>query len=418
MGRAGSLLVALVAATAVACGDDGAASSGAEGDGGVAPGPSGACGSVRLTQYAASAGGWCEFDRTLDVLPAEIQGGMTLAIAEPYDGSSYGGDPGEACGECWEIDTIHATRVVMVHDLCPIEGNPLCAGGHFHFDLAGEAAAALGGGELDEASARRVPCPVSGNVFAQIIDRNEWGYVRLQLVNHRVPIRAVDYRAADGATWFPLARSGGAWDVPENGEMFAADGPGGVFRLTSAQGEVVECPNALGYGVGIGAVLDLGAQLDDLEPPDGGPCEFVPPADVYVDGWGGIPEVRWASNPWSGVAIEETEDGCAAGSCLRVDPLPQWGGFHLYYRQAFPASTFSTLSLKARAVSGTGTIDVAPNGDGGECAITSVAIGPEWTEVTVDVAAACAGIDALNMVTAQNTGDPFELLVDDVRWSE
>jgi hypothetical protein len=399
------------------CGAGGSSGDGL-GDGGIAPGPSAECGSVRLTQYAASAGGWCEFDRTLDVLPADVREGMTLAVAEPYDGSSYGGEPGEACGECWEIDTIHATRVVMVHDLCPIEGNPLCAGGHFHFDLASEAGEALGGGGLDAAEARRVPCPVEGNVFAQIIDRNEWGYVRLQFVNHRVPIRAAEYRAADGATWFPLQRSGGAWHVPEDGEMFAADGPGGVFRLTSAQGEVIESANVLDYGVGIDAVFDLGVQLTDLEPPDGGPCEFVPPADVYVDGWGGIPEVRWMPNPWSGTSIEETEDGCYSGSCLRVDPLPQWSGFHLYYRQAFPTSTFSTLSLRARTVSGTGTIDVAPNGDEGECAVTNVAVGPEWTQITIDVADVCAGIDALSMVTAQNTGEAIKILLDDVVWGE
>jgi hypothetical protein len=416
MGSKASWVLA-VAAGLSGCGSSGGGAS-SIGDGGVASQPDHGCGSVRLTQYAASAGGWCEYDRTLGVLPADVRAGMTLAIAEPYNGSSYGGEPGEACGECWEIDTIHATRTVMVHDLCPIEGNPLCAGGHFHFDLAGEAGEALGGGGLDEASARRVPCPVEGNVHAQIIDRNEWGYVRLQFVNHRVPIRAAEYRAADGTTWHQLPRSGGAWHVLENGEMFAAGGPGGVFRLTSAQGQVIESTNALGYDVGIGSVFDLGVQLDDLEPPDGGPCEFVPPADVYADGWGGIPEVRWAPNPWSGVAIDEIEGGCAAGSCLRVDPLPQWGGFHLYYRQAFPVSTFAGLSLRARTASGTGAIDVAPNGDGGECAPTSVAVGPEWTEIDIDVAEVCGGVAELNMVTVQNTGDPVALILDDILWSE
>ena len=350
------------------------------------------------------------------MLPADVQAGMTLAVSEPYNGSSYGGDPGEACGECWEIDTINGTRIVMVHDLCPIEGNPLCAGGHFHFDLASEAAAALGGGALDEGSTRRVPCPVSGNVFAQINDRNEWGYVRLQFVNQRIPIRTAEFRAADGADWFPLERSGGAWHVAESGEMFAEDGPGGVFRLTSAQGEVVEGANVLDYETGIGAVFDLGVQLTDRDPPEGEACEFVPPADVYVDAWGGIPEVLWAPNPWDGTAIAEVESGCRSGSCLRIDPLPQWSGFHLYYRQAFPTSTFATLSLWARAAAGAGTIDVAPNGDDGQCTVTSVAVGTDWTQITIDVASTCAGYGTLNTVTIQNTGDAFELLLDDVRW--
>jgi hypothetical protein len=306
----------------------------------------------------------------------------------------------------------------MVHDLCPIEGNPLCAGEHFHFDLAGEAAAALGAGGLDEGSTRRVPCPVAGNVHAQILDRNEWGYLRLQLVNHRIPIRAAEFRAADGDAWHPLARSGGAWDVPENGEPFAADGPGGVLRLTSAQGEVVEGANTLGYDVGIGAVFDLGAQLTDQDPAAGETCEFVPPAEVYVDGWGGIPEVRWEPNPWDGTEIAETESGCRAGSCLAVAPLPQWSGFHLYYRQAFPVSTFASLSLWARAASGEGAVDVAPSGDDGQCPVTSVPVGADWTQITIDVASVCEGYAALNAVTVQNTGADLELVLDDVQWAE
>lgn len=404
-----------MAVALAACSDGGGAPGG---DGGIADQPGADCGSVRLTQYAASAGGYCEFDRTIEVLPADVQAGMTTAIAEPWNGSSYGGDPGEACGECWEVDTINGTRIVMVHDLCPIEGNPLCAGGHFHFDLAGEAAEALGGGGLDEGSTRRVPCPVEGNVFAQIIDRNEWGYVRLQFVNHRIPIRTAEFRAADGDAWFALERSGGAWHVLEDGEAFAADGPGGAFRLTSAQGEVLEGVNVLDYGTGVGSVFDLGAQLTDQDPQEHETCEFVPPADVYVDGWGGIPEVRWVPNPWDGTEIAEVESGCRSGSCLRVDPLPQWSGFHLYYRQSFPASTFSSLTLWARAASGEGAIDVAPNGDGGQCPVTSAAVGSEWTQITIDVASVCDGYDTLNMVTVQNTGDAFELLLDDVVWGE
>jgi len=434
--RNNPILILVIAVALASCSEDGGSGGGAgtdtdsdtdvdtdadadgdtDGDTDTDTPPTDECGSVRLTQYTASAGGYCEFDRTLEVLSADVQAGMTLAIAEPWNGSSYGGDPGEACGECWEIDTINATRVVMVHDLCPIEGNPLCAGGHFHFDLASEAAEALQGGALDEGSTRRVPCPVEGNIFAQIIDRNEWGYVRLQFVNHRIPIRTAEFRAADGDAWFALARSGGAWHAVENGEMFAADGPGGVFRLTSAQGEVLESVNVLDYGTGIGSVFDLGVQLTDQDPPEGGSCEFVPPADVYVDGWGGIPEVRWEPNPWEGTSIEEIDSNCRAGSCLDVTPFEQWSGFHLYYRQPFPVSTFSSLSLWARAASGEGTIDVAPNGDGGQCAVTSVPVGTDWTQITIDVASVCAGYDTLNTVTVQNTGAAFELLLDDVIW--
>ena len=99
-----------------------------------------------------------------------------------------------------------------------------------------------------------------------------------------------------------------------------------------------------------------------------------------------------------------------------MTPFEQWSGFHLYYRQAFPVSTFSSLSLWARAASGEGTIDVAPNGDGGQCAVTSVPVGADWTQITIDLASVCAGYDTLNMVTVQSTGAAFELLLDDVIW--
>jgi hypothetical protein len=131
------------------------------------------CSSVRLTQYWSTTWGWCEFPSDRDFLPDFARRGITLAIAEPWANGSYGGDVGEACGECWEISTSFATQVVMVHDLCPIEGNPLCAGAQFHLDLTPEAAEAVQGGSNDAAVARRVPCPVTGNIHAAILDWNQ-----------------------------------------------------------------------------------------------------------------------------------------------------------------------------------------------------------------------------------------------------
>jgi hypothetical protein len=390
------------------------------GAGGVAPGPSADCGSVRLTSYTAAPGGWCEYDRTQALLPSFVRDGLTLAIAEPYDGSSYGGEPGEACGECWEIDTITDTRIVMVHDLCPIEGNPLCAGGHFHFDLSTEAGEALHGGGLDEAQARRVPCPVDGNVFLQINDRNEWGYLRLAFLNHRIPIRSADYRSATGSAWLPVQRSGGAWHVLDDGETFAAGGPGGVFRLTSAQGEVLETPNVLAYELPIGSTFDLGAQLTDQAPNGGGACLFEPPAVVYGDGYGGIPEVRWAINPWGEGTASESTEGCVggAGSCIQLAGLGQYSGFHIYYRQPFPTATFASLTLSLRAASGSGEVVVAPSLEGERCTETTVAVGAEWTEVTVALGSSCSNLANLNAVTVDNPGSPLTLLVDEVRFAK
>ena len=141
---------------------------------------------------------------------------MTAAIAEPWN-VGEGDAAGEACGECWEVDTIAGTQIVMVDNLCPIEGNPLCAGGHFHLDLAMPAARAVGGAALVEGQARRVPCPVEGNVHVLVNDENV-RYLRVAFLNHRVPIRSVEFRGAGpGVTgenpWTPLRRSGGAWEV-------------------------------------------------------------------------------------------------------------------------------------------------------------------------------------------------------------
>jgi hypothetical protein len=306
-----------------------------------------------------------------------------------------------------------------VHDLCPIEGNPLCAGGHFHFDLSTESGQALHAGGLDEGQARRVPCPVGGNIQAQLNDRNEWGYVRLAFVNHRIPIRAADYRAANGADWRPVQRSGGAWQVLDDTETFAAAGPGGVFRITSAQGEVLETPNVLGYGSAAGTVFDLGAQLTDQAPSSAGACVFEPPAVVYGDGYGGIPEVRWQINPWGGASASEVSDGCYGdtGSCIRLDALGQYNGFHLYYRQPFPTSTFATVSLRLRALSGGGAFIVAPSLDGVRCAETTATVGPDWSEVTIELATSCPALATLNAVTVDNPGAPAVLLVDDVRFA-
>lgn len=430
MGKLALFITALALVfTACGGGDDGsgsggtagggggsAASSGSGGSaatGGGAQPPSDSCGSVRLTSYTAARGGWCEFDRTHPFLPSSVIEGLTLAIAEPYDGSSYGGEPGEACGECWEVDTLGGTHVVMVHDLCPVEGNPLCAGAHFHFDLSTEAGQALDAGGLDEGQARRVPCPVQGNVHIQINDRNEWGYLRLAFLNHRIPIRKAEYRAADG-TYRDVQRSGGAWHVLEDGETFSEDGPGGTFRLTSAQGEVLEPPNVLGYDAAKGTTFDLGAQFTDLDPPTGGACEFVPPSDVYVDGYGGIDQVRWMMNPWGSASASEVTDGCYEGSCIRVDDLAQWDGFHIYYRQSFPPSTFSRLTMRLRALSGAGEIVVAASHEGERCVETQTEAGSEWTQVTVSLDDTCAQMAEINAITVSNTSESKALLLDDV----
>jgi len=381
----------------------------------AAASPTTTCGSVRWISYTASSSGWCEFDRTAPMLPDSVRAGLTLAIAEPWAGSSYDGVFGEACGECWEITSLTDTRVVMVHDLCPIQGNPVCNGSHFHFDLSTETAAALHTPGIGEASTRRVPCPVTGNSYLQILDRNQWGYLRFQVTNHRVPVRTVEFRTADGTTYYPATRSGGAWDVRTSGDMFTDTGPGGVFRMTSAQGETVDMPNTLGYDVGKGAFFDLGAQFTDLENASTLSCTFTVPPDIYVNGYGGIERVQWTMNPWSSANPSETTNGCQEGSCLRVAGLASGAGFHIYYPQSFAPTTFRTLRMALRAESGAGKVSVTLNGDSGGCAENPVDLTTDWAETSIDLATACSGVASVSMFTVY-VSEPLVLMLDNLRF--
>jgi hypothetical protein len=398
----------------IGCSDEGGTKGGGLAEV-IGESPTTTCGSVRLTSYGASDGGWCEFDRTAPMLPESVRQGLTLAIAEPYNGSSYGGVSGEACGECWEVTSLTQTRIVMVHDLCPVQGNPICNGSHFHFDLASETAEALELQGLDEASARRVPCPVTGNAFLQILDRNEWGYLRFAVINHRIPVRQIEFRAADETTFYPAERSGGAWHVLSDGEMFASEGAGGVFRITSAQGEVLELPNTLDYGVAKGDFFDLGAQLTDQEPAEGAQCVFLPPAGIYVDGYGGIDQVRWMMNPWSSASPKEVRTGCVSGSCLQIKGMGSGAGFHIYYRQSFTPSTFTSLSLSLRTDSEPGELSIAASGPDGTCTETVVTVDAQWQEAVIDLATSCADVGEINSVSVFGNSD-LVLMLDNVRW--
>jgi len=381
----------------------------------VASSPTDTCGSVRLTSYTASNSGWCEFDRTASMLPDFVRAGLTVAIAEPWNGSSYGGVSGEACGECWELSSIDATRIVMVHDLCPVEGNPLCNGSHFHFDVATETSQVLNLEGLDEGSTRRVPCPVSGNAYLQLLDRNQWGYVRFQVLNHRIPVQNIEFCATGSTVYYPAERSGGAWAAADNGSMFASDGTGGRFRLTSAQGEVLEMPNTLTYDVAKGSFFDLGAQFTDQSQASGNQCKFMPPQDVYVDGYGGIDQVRWMMNPWASASPSEVSSGCVSGTCLRVNGMGSGSGFHIYYRQSFVPTIFKTLHLAARTASGTGTVSVTLTGDSTSCTSTDVTLSETWAETNLDLATVCSSSGPINAVTVYGNTS-LTLLLDDLRF--
>jgi hypothetical protein len=310
----------------------------------------------------------------------------------------------------------------MVHDLCPIEGNPLCAGGFFHFDLSAESAAAVQGGGLDAAVARRVPCPVAGNVHVAINDWNEWGYLRGAFVNHRVPIRSAEIRGVPGGEWIAFERSGGAWHVL--GGPAAAAFEGVQFRLTSAPGDAIESVGTVPFrtvspGSGSSHVVDLGVQFPEPGDPPGGVCAFEPPAAVYDDEWGGIDRVRWMPNPWGSTRVSETTDGCFGGSasCVRVDGMGNWAGMHIYYGRAFPRDTYVRLELRIRTLGPDARISVSPSHEGDRCVDRSFDVTAEWTTVSFDLATDCASFDRLSSITLQGGGAAaVPLLLDEIRF--
>lgn len=374
------------------------------------------CNTARITYYTASDGGWCGFSRNLDILPQFVRDGMTFAMAEPWNGGSYGGDPGEGCGECWEVSTAWATQIVMMHDLCPIQGNPVCAGEILHFDLSSETAEAIQSGGSGAIAARPVPCPVTGNIHTSIGDWNEWGYHKVTFVNHRIPVRQASIRAYPDGEWIPLERSGGRWTVLEGPEP--GDGEGVVYRLESAQGQVVEGTHVLPFATvdpgGDDLIHDIGVQFDDLEPGQG-VCEFQPPGVIYGDEWGGIPGVRWMPNPWGDTKVQEIGEGCHddSASCLRVDDMGMGQGMHIYIWQSFPPEYFTTLTVWARTLEGSSPLSLGPSHDGDICGEIEVEVGEEWEAIEVPLSPGCDGVYELSSVTLHH-GSGAPLLLDDI----
>ncbi|MBN2528603.1 MAG: hypothetical protein JXR76_19595 [Deltaproteobacteria bacterium] len=385
-----------------------------------ADGVSSECGSVRMTQYTSSDSRWCGFDRTSPILPEFVRQGMTVAIAEPWNGSSWNGAPGEACGECWELATTFATQIVMVHDLCPIEGNPICAGSHFHFDVASEVAAKIDGGQwLGEAAVRRVPCPVTGNIHVQITARNQWGYMQLAFFNHRFPIREVAYRAADSAQWHPMERCLARWCQEEDKSTFSKGGPGGVFRLTSANGDVVEAREVLTYDVTEGSDFNTGVQFAEAASPEG-VCPFTPPGDVFIDEWGGIEGVRWEYNDWGSTEVSDITSDCAAQSaaCLQFKSF-DGNGVHITYRHTFPKHIFRRVTVQLKSSSGKGTVEIAPRSKDAKCTSPSTFdVTGDWTTVAVNIDDSCPQTEWIHGLTISRSNGVGDLFVDNIEFTE
>lgn len=397
---------------------DGGHVDGGNVDGGGVPG---SCEPLRLTYYDVVGAGACEVMDVPSALPQIGRDGLTAAIAEPWFGGSLGGDPAEACGECWELTSAHATRTVVITDLCPIAGNPVCAGSFLHFDLASTAADDLdfvAAGSV-EASARRVPCPVVGSAFAVVRDANPT-FLRLAISNVTVGIRRVELRGAGAGVsadnpWFDMTRDGGAYALSGTGMPLARGGTGVQLRLTTAQGQTVESSVVIPTAGPFPRGVDLGVQVDDRAPPSGPACAWHVP-DPYIDGLGGIENVRWAFTSWSERSIDEASTtGCVSGSCLATD-FDAWGGLTLYYPEDFAQTGLTRLTLRARS-DDAAPIEVKLAGPAGDCSAVMATLGASFSTIDVDLAAACPSVPRLLSIQVQlmrSTAGTFTL--DDVRF--
>jgi hypothetical protein len=403
---------------------DGGAGTGGSSDGGASQGGGGAstgCIPARLTYYDVAGAGACEVMDVPSALPQIARDGLTAAMSEPWFGGSQAGDFAEACGECWEITTADATRTVVITDLCPVEGNPICAGDFFHFDVAHTAAVPLGYEPwgVVEAAVRRVPCPVEGNIFAIVRDANPW-YVRLTLGSIRVAIRTVEYRGAGAGVsstnpWTAMERSGGAWAASGDGDTLARGGTGIVLRLTTAQGQTVESSVIIAEAAAALSAIDLGVQVDDQSPPSGPACTWRPP-DPYVDELGGIEAARWEQSGWGGGTVDLARaTGCRAGTCIGVSGLEGWGGIQFFYNQAFPIAGLGYLSLQASAPASVPLELKLMDAEGGECAATAFTAEAEFGRVEVDLATACAGLTSVRFVQLQlMRAEAADFVLDDI----
>ena len=93
-------------------------------------------------------------------------------------------------------------------------------------------------------------------------------------------------------------RSGGAWTFSGN----TRGGTGVSLRFTSAQGDVIESTVVIPFAGENDINIDLGVQFTDQAPSNAGSCEFVPPAVIYAEEFGGIDQMRWMISESSGIA--------------------------------------------------------------------------------------------------------------------
>jgi len=172
------------------------------------------------TFYDADGSGNCSFDKS----PGDLD---VVALAMPeYDDST-------ACGACLQVTGPKGDVVVRVTDSCPG-----CEGSGVNLDLSAQAFAKIAepkDGRV-KVSYRMVSCAMPGNVAYHFKDGSSKWWTAIQVRNHRVPIKSVEYRK--GGAWATMKREDYNYFVESSG---VGDQPAGLaLRVTSTDGQVIE----------------------------------------------------------------------------------------------------------------------------------------------------------------------------------
>lgn len=172
------------------------------------------------TFYDADGSGNCSFDKSPDDLDV-------VALAMPEYAESA------ACGACLQVTGPKGDVTVRVVDSCPG-----CADHGVNLDLSAQAFAKIAEPKEGRVKVayRLVSCPTSGNVAYRFKDGSSKYWTAIQVRNHRVPIKTLEYRK-DGA-WIAMNREDYNYFVEAKGVGDQATGL--TLRVTANDGQVIE----------------------------------------------------------------------------------------------------------------------------------------------------------------------------------
>ena len=173
---------------------------------------------------------------------------------------------GFSCGACYEVACVGSqyvqgpvcnptTVTVTISNLCPTEGNPLCAPPFHHLDMSEPAWAVLSpkrvAGVL-QTKMRRVPCPRQGGLRFMLSGNPFYLQTLVFNVGGAGDIRGVEV-SADGGPWMQMEHNWGAQYSIKQGLLGKALG----FRITSSSGDVLTVNNAAGSNWYIGQTVQV-----------------------------------------------------------------------------------------------------------------------------------------------------------------